>query len=144
MVKRLPMGIAAVTVAYNYAVITWCSFSIWRRLKANGVQLSSKTEAMHRQMNKMLVIQAIGPILLVVSPLIMMFVVTYQRRQEAPELMLVCTMLSWITLLNPLSTIYFVKAYRFKALEILLCRPGKVQPSRSADPTTCVSGLSIG
>ncbi|KAH7713256.1 hypothetical protein AAVH_19423 [Aphelenchoides avenae] len=90
----------------------------------------------------MLVVQAVGPILLIVAPLIMMFVVTYERKQEAPELMLVSTLLSWITLLNPLSTIYFVKAYRYKAMELVFRRRNFVEPSPSIDRTTA-SGLSV-
>lgn len=87
-------------------------------------------------------VQAVGPILLVVAPLILMFVVVYQRKQEAPELMLVCTMLSWITLLNPISTIWFVKAYRYKALEIVFGKRFKVQVHTAATATT-VTGLSV-
>ncbi|KAH7704612.1 hypothetical protein AAVH_28194 [Aphelenchoides avenae] len=77
--------------------------------------------------------EAVGPILLIVVPLIMTLVVTYERKQEAPELMLVSTMLSWITLLNPLSTIYFVKACRYKAMGLVFRRRNLVQPSPTFD-----------
>lgn len=58
LTTRIPMCVAAVTVAYNYAVITLCSVGIWRRVKNNAeAATSKKSQALNGQMNQMLIIQ---------------------------------------------------------------------------------------
>lgn len=64
----------------------------------------------------------------------MLFADVYQEKRDAPELMFVCSALSWMTLLNPLSTLFFVKAYRHKALQMVLRKSISVSDGSSLQP----------
>ncbi|KAH7697404.1 hypothetical protein AAVH_35514, partial [Aphelenchoides avenae] len=141
-----PLMVVVVNVSYNYAIISWCSVRIWRALRKPSAQASAKTKSLSVQMNRMLLVQAVGPLVVVVSPLTMLLVVVYLEKQDAPELMLVCSVLSWVTLLNPLSTLFFVKAYRYKAIQLIFRKSIRVShgtSSRLDNDTTGANGLSF-
>lgn len=49
--------VAATNVAYNYAIISWCSINIWRALSKPTAQTSARTKSLSGQMNRMLLVQ---------------------------------------------------------------------------------------
>ncbi|KAH7709085.1 hypothetical protein AAVH_23636 [Aphelenchoides avenae] len=137
-----PVIVASVAVSYNYSVVLFCSIGVWRKMQGAPLYVSPKLQSMNRQLGRMLVAQAIAPILLVGAPLTAMFVVIYEKMVDAPSLMLVTSMLSWITLVNPLSTIYFVKAYRYK-LVALITRRSRIEPFGTSHNDTAIYGTYV-
>ncbi|KAI1708775.1 serpentine type 7TM GPCR chemoreceptor str domain-containing protein [Ditylenchus destructor] len=112
-----PLLIATGTIAYNYAVIIWCSLKIWDRVNS-AKNMSKSAKTMNKQLNYMLLLQASAPIALMALPLTAMFVTVYGGVKHADGLMLIGVATSWIPVLNPLSIIYFVKCYRSRTCSI--------------------------
>ncbi|KAH7694652.1 hypothetical protein AAVH_38298, partial [Aphelenchoides avenae] len=110
----VPWIIAVVTVGYNYCMVMWCSVRIWARVK-HARNMSLATREVNEQLNCVLVVQASCPILFMVLPITGMFLTIYTQQEAADYLKLMTTAVSWVPVLNPLSSIYFVKCYRSKA-----------------------------
>ncbi|KAI1705183.1 serpentine type 7TM GPCR chemoreceptor str domain-containing protein [Ditylenchus destructor] len=108
-----PLLIGAFTITYNYTIIVWCSVKIWS--KVNSMRhMSQAVVTMNRQLNYMLLVQSISPIALMAVPVLAMFGAVFIGVKEADGMLLVTVAISWVPVLNPLSTIYFVKCYRIK------------------------------
>ncbi|KAH7678263.1 hypothetical protein AAVH_41838 [Aphelenchoides avenae] len=116
---------------------------MWRKMQGAPLYVSPKLQSMNRQLGRMLLAQAIAPILLVGAPLTAMFVVIYEETGDAPSLMLITSMLSWITLVNPPSAIYFVKEYRYK-LVALITRRNRIEPIGTSQNDTAIYGVTVG
>uniref|UniRef100_A0A914CSL0 Uncharacterized protein n=1 Tax=Acrobeloides nanus TaxID=290746 RepID=A0A914CSL0_9BILA len=85
---------------------------IYRKLKATQHLLSPKTRQLQKQLNLSLISQATSPILSTTLPIIITVIMTVFKLKTDGFGMVVSTTISWMTVLNPLSTILFVSQYR--------------------------------
>ncbi|KAH7695931.1 hypothetical protein AAVH_37003 [Aphelenchoides avenae] len=96
--------------------------------------MSRKTVSLNKQLNSMLLVQALSPFAVIVIPLFMTCAVIYNGTKNADSLAYVNTALSWIPVTGPISTMYFVKEYRNTILTALRLR--KTRTSNDSDGTS--------
>lgn len=73
-------------------------------------------------------LQALSPFLVGVVPLLISCAAVYNGTEDAETLAYVNTAMSWIPVINPLSTLCFVKNYRNAILSLVGQQPSRTRP----------------
>ncbi|KAH7717101.1 Protein Y9C9A.5 [Aphelenchoides avenae] len=95
-----------------YAVILVANSCVLRKLKHHQHQMSRGTREVQKQLGRVLRYQAIVPLLVCVVPLALVFVFGVFGVKTCGWGLMLTILVAWIPVLNPLSTIIFVRQYR--------------------------------
>ncbi|KAH7710560.1 hypothetical protein AAVH_22152 [Aphelenchoides avenae] len=119
---RLQIHLVVVTLslAYTYGIVLWTEMQVFKKLRELGPSLHPVTRKMHSDVHKALVALAVGPFF---SPMLptLYFVFVLLFRLDFDTLPAFVTILaSMITLINPITTCYFVRPFR-RAVAKHLC-----------------------
>ncbi|KAH7698397.1 7TM GPCR protein, partial [Aphelenchoides avenae] len=96
----------------GYTTIVWCECHIMKYLKRNQVSMHSRTRRMHADVNRALVALAIAPLLASTGPTALIVSLMVFRVSPGSIAAYITLGTSLITLINPLTTIYFVRSFR--------------------------------
>ncbi|KAH7694896.1 7TM GPCR protein [Aphelenchoides avenae] len=114
----LPLTASSFVVTVSYSVIIVCSYKIWHHVK-HSAMMSNRMLAIQSQLNRVLLLQALLPLILNVAPLSATFLVLIFRAEGLGRVIVTTTsVLAWIPALNPLLAICFVKQYRQEILNL--------------------------
>ncbi|KAI1697356.1 serpentine type 7TM GPCR chemoreceptor str domain-containing protein [Ditylenchus destructor] len=107
-----------------YVTTIWFGVNIHRAMKESNKYASRKTIKMQTQLNRILKLQAVLPLFTAVLPLCVMLVLIIFKINILGAGLAISAMLSWIPVVNPLSTIFLVSNYRQKLFgTVLRCMP---------------------
>ncbi|KAH7716496.1 hypothetical protein AAVH_16074 [Aphelenchoides avenae] len=102
----------------GYMLLIWCQSQIVVFLRRQGSSFRASTRRLHLEVNRALVALAITPLVSLIGPTfeyILQCLVDF----DAPCTSYVSSVMSLITLVNPLTTMFFVRSYRNAVLRIL-------------------------
>ncbi|KAH7721042.1 hypothetical protein AAVH_11509 [Aphelenchoides avenae] len=117
----IPLLCGVMNVTVTYSAITFCTIRIWKAVR-KGV-FSARMKVLQGQLNSALAIQALNPLLVMALPLAFALGAMLTRSERLSfALPAVTAVTAWIPLMNPLSTIYFIRSYRVTIMRTL-CRP---------------------
>ncbi|KAI1697786.1 serpentine type 7TM GPCR chemoreceptor str domain-containing protein [Ditylenchus destructor] len=103
-----------------YGTTIWFGMNIHRAMKESNKKASRKTIKMQSQLTRILVIQATLPLLTAVMPCMVMLALIVFKINVRGAGLCISGMLSWIPVVNPLSSIFLVSNYRKKLLGTVL------------------------
>lgn len=143
IIFNIVYGNIGTVIAYN--IICWCSWQMWRELgRAFKLAASStvdKKKSLSRQINLVLVVQAVTPLVLEFVPATFLTAgaavawLTDTIDMKSVSSM-VTVLLSWAPVINALSVIVIIKPYRRAVFEGLrIWKPKRVSQSVSATRT---------
>lgn len=89
------------------------------------------------------VLQAVAPLLTLIGPLFIFLYYIFTSTDSGISSALITIMVSAITFVNPLTTVYFVKQYRHALLRILGMDNARVHSDPKLYAATAFSGMSL-
>ncbi|KAH7722887.1 Protein STR-90 [Aphelenchoides avenae] len=95
-----------------YAVILTTNYMVMNKLRKESEHLSKATREVQSQLSRILLYQASLPVVFCVVPLALVFVFGAFSVKTCGYGLLLTILVSWIPVMNPLSTILFVRHYR--------------------------------
>ncbi|KAH7710440.1 7TM GPCR protein [Aphelenchoides avenae] len=137
-------------ISITYGCITFCNYNVQRVIKQSS-HWSKSARAVQSQLNAAILFQAMTPLAVVVVPVFgAIAVITTGSEQIRVLSQFATTSLAWIPVMNPISTIIFIKAYRRAVLNLLPRRVATVsdceQPPQAetmANNSTLFDGPTI-
>uniref|UniRef100_A0AC34RKU0 G protein-coupled receptor n=1 Tax=Panagrolaimus sp. JU765 TaxID=591449 RepID=A0AC34RKU0_9BILA len=103
---------AYVLVVISYGLTIFCNVKVWRHLEAMESQMSIQNRDAQKQINRTLIIQALIPGIVVLTPIALAVTLAFLHTNIPGIGLLVSFLLSIIPLANPLLTLIVVKNYR--------------------------------
>ncbi|KAH7710569.1 STR-90 protein [Aphelenchoides avenae] len=106
----------------GYALIFFCQYKVFRTVRAVGPLVNRKTQRLQSDLHKALLALAAGPLLAVVIPgcaYSAAMLLRVDMGRASPYILLPATA---ITLVNPLTTLFFVRPFRRAISRVLSCR----------------------
>ncbi|KAI1702088.1 serpentine type 7TM GPCR chemoreceptor str domain-containing protein [Ditylenchus destructor] len=103
-----------------YFTTIWFGTKIQRAMKESNKIASKKTIKMQTQLSRILKIQAVLPLFTAVLPLSVMLALIIFKINIRGAGLAISALLSWIPVVNPLSTIFLVSNYRQKLFGTIL------------------------
>ncbi|KAH7717826.1 7TM GPCR protein [Aphelenchoides avenae] len=140
---QLHHGFYTVSCMGGYFVIVWCQIEIWHHLKSHGTAIHASTRRMHNEVNRALISLAVAPLLTLIGPLFIFLYYIFTSTDSGISSALITIMVSAITFVNPLTTVYFVKQYRHALLRILGMDNARVHSDPKLYAATAFSGMSL-
>ncbi|KAH7714903.1 7TM GPCR protein [Aphelenchoides avenae] len=113
-----PIGVGALSVSVTYTIILFCTYKIWRMINSSAT-MSQRSRSLQQQLSYALYVQASMPLIVVAVPMCFAFQAALTGSESA-FLPWLTTILSFIPVLNPIATIYFVKSYRNAIIKIFM------------------------
>ncbi|KAH7699261.1 STR-94 protein, partial [Aphelenchoides avenae] len=125
-----------VTLSGGYGIVVWCQYKIIKHMHRHGKSIRESTRRAHAEINRAMVALAIAPLLTSMGPtliLVTCMVIDFSPGAITVYLSLGMTM---ITMMNPLTTIYFVRPFRESVMGMLTGKLARVGTTRttSSDP----------
>ncbi|KAH7716495.1 Protein STR-14 [Aphelenchoides avenae] len=102
----------------GYTLVIWCQSRIAAYLSRHGESFNPATRKTHQGVNRALVALAITPLISLMGPTFA-YIAQVMLDFNAPCMSYVSSFMSMITLVNPLTTMYFVPAYRKAVLRMV-------------------------
>ncbi|KAH7706910.1 7TM GPCR protein [Aphelenchoides avenae] len=122
----------------GYALIVYSEFKIIRYLSRHGASIRASTRQMHAQVNRALIALAVAPLVASIGPILAIIGINLVNFAASASTFTPLTMvITSITLVNPITTIFFVRPYRNALLSMLGCGNASVDPTSS---TACDTG----
>ncbi|KAH7721132.1 hypothetical protein AAVH_11368 [Aphelenchoides avenae] len=112
------------TASGGYGLIIWSEWKMLKYLRSLGRASLQSTSEMHSEIHKALLALAVAPFFTCVIPIyyFMYYILSHSNSGHVSAFMV--PMCASITLINPLTSAYFVKSYRYAILRALrLYRP---------------------
>ena len=103
---------------FVYGIVIWCTVRIWLHLKtAFGMVSEQRSHQLNHEINRVLIVQALNPLLVILLPctLIIIAFVWHFNMRLAGSLLTMC--LSWLPVINPLTTMLIIRPYRRTLVE---------------------------
>ncbi|KAH7721200.1 7TM GPCR protein [Aphelenchoides avenae] len=122
-----------VTLCGGYGIVIWCQFQIIKFLHRNGKAFHENTRRTHAEVNRAMVTMAITPLLTSMGPTLILVICMIIDYSPGAITVYFSVGMSMITIVNPITTIYFVRAYRHEICEMLKC-PLKRRPTSQTLP----------
>ena len=120
----------------SYSIIAYCSWKIFMFMRRNGHSFSKSVQKTNRDLNKMLFVQAVCPILSYVLPIgIFAIGLLFPTAPIAIPGLIGSMAFTWAPVGNAASVLCFVTAYRRKLISIITCNR-KVYSSAFNSQTT--------
>uniref|UniRef100_A0AC34GW33 G protein-coupled receptor n=1 Tax=Panagrolaimus sp. ES5 TaxID=591445 RepID=A0AC34GW33_9BILA len=110
---------ATLMVSFSYSIVIWTSYKVWKHLKAMEAHMTMNTKDINRQMTVTLIMQAILPLFVLLLPIAITAVLLFSRVTIDGIGISISLLLSWIPIVNSLTTITVVKPYRNAMLKII-------------------------
>ncbi|KAH7719544.1 7TM GPCR protein [Aphelenchoides avenae] len=132
-------GFYAISAGGGYALIVWCEWKILAHLRSLGESIHAATRRMHTEVHRALIALAVGPFVTAILPIAYFLVAIATQSSPGLATAFATSAATTITLLNPITTIYFIRPYRKQTLKVL----GAGKQSSSVGPATSVAGLSM-
>ncbi|KAH7702104.1 Protein STR-14 [Aphelenchoides avenae] len=102
----------------GYTLVIWCQSQIGSYLMRHGSSFRESTRKMHQDVNRALVALAITPLVSLMGPTFG-YIAQVVLDFDAPCTSYVSSVMSMITLVNPLTTMFFVRSYRNAIVRIV-------------------------
>ncbi|KAH7722836.1 hypothetical protein AAVH_09651 [Aphelenchoides avenae] len=133
-----PCLAAFIVVNVTYATVVFCAYKVHRFLRRSTFGTNPARQSLQRQVGWALLAQAITPMFVFVLPLGAGIVVVISGAVGLRSVIVSSTSFcSWIPVVNPIFTIYFIKPYRHALLGSLIA---KLRRSRVAQTTSVTVG----
>ncbi|KAH7703939.1 hypothetical protein AAVH_28886, partial [Aphelenchoides avenae] len=113
------VGQFMVTMSVGYGLILWCEYKMIRYFRSLGVASSEMTRQLHSEIHKALIALAVAPFFTNVFPVYYFMFSVLSRSNTGVFSAFMVPMCASITLVNPLTSAYFVKSYRYAILDAL-------------------------
>ena len=117
---------AIIMTSISYSIIIFCNFKIIRYLKRHEHAFSSITRRVQKDLNKVLLVQAVIPIFSAFLPMSLHIGSAIADFDFLFASFIGGLLYAWIPIGNALSVLIFVTAYREKFLQIFLCEKPKL------------------
>lgn len=131
--------VSAVSTA-GYSVILWSEVCVLRKLRMSSTFMNASTYRLQNDLHNALIALAICPVvssLLPVSSFLVAIIFEINLSAVSPFLLI---FVSFITVLNPITTCYFVKSFRNSLMRIVLC--GKIPKHLGSSAVTYVNNYT--
>ncbi|KAI1703019.1 serpentine type 7TM GPCR chemoreceptor srd domain-containing protein [Ditylenchus destructor] len=146
-IRGIPyMILWAITATASIFIVVWCERKIARHFRQLGRPTHDTTQKMHKEFHRALLAMAICPLITATIP-VYYFIFCFIFQLSIGWLSaMVTSMLSLITVFNPLTTVICFRCYRQNAIRLLtcgtLCR-NVVKPTSSLEMTPASLELSL-
>ncbi|KAI1700614.1 serpentine type 7TM GPCR chemoreceptor str domain-containing protein [Ditylenchus destructor] len=104
----------------GYVLLIFCEVKIMDYIKISG-SVTEKTRRMHAEVNRALIALAITPTLTLMAPVMTLMISLILRLTLGPSIAVISMTMTLITLVNPITSIYFIRPYRRVAARVLCC-----------------------
>ncbi|KAI1691114.1 serpentine type 7TM GPCR chemoreceptor str domain-containing protein [Ditylenchus destructor] len=127
----------------GYIILIFCEMKIMDYIKITG-SVTEKTRKMHTEVNRALIALAVTPTLTLMAPVFTLVIALILRLTLGPSIAVISMTMTLITLVNPITSIYFIRPYRRVANRVVCCyRYAQVEAS-TINTVTGGSSLSHG
>ncbi|KAH7707288.1 hypothetical protein AAVH_25477 [Aphelenchoides avenae] len=109
--RRCTMA-SIVTLCGGYVVIIWCQYKIIKFFRRSGTSYLESTRRIHAEVNRAMVALAVTPLLTSMGPTLILLTCMIVDFSAGPITVYMSVGMSLIVLVNPTTTIYFVRQYR--------------------------------
>ncbi|KAH7693372.1 7TM GPCR protein, partial [Aphelenchoides avenae] len=96
----------------GYSIVVWCQYKIFAYLKSHGKSMHERTRRAHAEVNRALIILAITPLISSIGPTAVIVLMLILQLQPGPYAVAITLCMSMITLVNPVTIVYFVRPFR--------------------------------
>ncbi|CAD5218449.1 unnamed protein product [Bursaphelenchus okinawaensis] len=100
----------------SYSGVIYFIWAVYKHLSAHSDSMTTKTRKLQNNMNKVMLIQALIPLTNCSLPITVANIAIVMNVDFYLTGTIVITAFSWISVIKPMSTIYFVKPYRRRIL----------------------------
>ena len=117
----------------NFAVVIWCNFKIYYFLKSQNCTVINgrRYSEVQSQIAKTIAAQALIPLVLIFLPFMFLIVCIYGPFEISPRLSAIPTLLfGYLPIINSLSILSFVKAYKHQMASFLKTKLGKLRTNK--------------
>ncbi|KAH7709093.1 cathepsin B-like cysteine proteinase [Aphelenchoides avenae] len=123
-------GFYFVSCGGGYAVIIWCEYRMFKFLRSHGEAIIPSTRRLHAQVSRALISLAITPLVTLMGPILIIIGFNIAHKPAVPSFYpALTTMTSAIALINPITTMYFVRTYRMALVDLFKCGRKPIGPS---------------
>ncbi|KAI1697829.1 serpentine type 7TM GPCR chemoreceptor str domain-containing protein [Ditylenchus destructor] len=103
----------------GYAIILWCEYKIMKELRHFGANMRESTRRLHVEVHRALIALAVAPLIVQFIPVIFFMIMIITQATPGPITAFMTTVVTLITLANPITTICIVKPYRRAFLRLI-------------------------
>ncbi|KAI1700029.1 serpentine type 7TM GPCR chemoreceptor srd domain-containing protein [Ditylenchus destructor] len=108
-----------VTTTGGYAIILWCEYKIIKELRYFGENMRESTRQLHVEVHRALIALAVAPLFVLLLPIVYFLVMIFLQATPGPISAFMTTVVTLITLANPITTICIVRPYRRAFLRMI-------------------------
>ncbi|KAH7698018.1 hypothetical protein AAVH_34894, partial [Aphelenchoides avenae] len=105
-------GCYVITAGGGYLLIIWSEWKIITHLRRLGASIHETTKNMHADVHRALIALALGPFVTAILPIAYFLTAMAARLLPSAGAAFATSVATTITLLNPITTIYFIRPYR--------------------------------
>ncbi|KAI1699169.1 serpentine type 7TM GPCR chemoreceptor srd domain-containing protein [Ditylenchus destructor] len=108
-----------VSTVGGYVIILWCEYKIIKELNQFGGNMQESTRQLHVEVHRALIALAVAPLFVLLLPIVYFLVMVVLQATPGPITAFMTTVVTLITLVNPITTICIVKPYRRAFLRLI-------------------------
>ncbi|KAH7694660.1 hypothetical protein AAVH_38289 [Aphelenchoides avenae] len=128
-----------ITLLGGYGIVVWCQYKIIGHMQRHGKSIRESTRRTHADINRAMIALALSPLLTSMGPTLILVGCMVVDFSPGAITVYLSLGMSMITLVNPITTIYFVRPYRDAVISMFdgkILRSGRTRtyPLSSSDP----------
>ncbi|KAH7716249.1 hypothetical protein AAVH_16375 [Aphelenchoides avenae] len=137
-----------ITLCGGYAIVIWCQYKILKFLTRHGKSFRKSTRRTHAEVNRAMVTMAITPLLTSMGPTLILVICMVIDYSPGAITVYFSIGMSMITIANPLTTVFFVRAFRRAVLDMFKLHPrnrtNQIRPAQTfLVPPSCLEPATV-
>lgn len=129
-------AIYTVSILGGYSLVVWCQYRMLKYLRCSADRMTEKTRKSHAEVNRALIVlvrpspvyakhcilQSITPLVGIIGPSALMVALLVLQLQLGPVVVYITLSMTTITLVNPLTILYFIRPFRQAVSDVIFSK----------------------